>query len=63
MSRQIDEYLDEYILDLQQNAPSLQQNAPSPPTIYYHPIRFTENLENGHQILDVVQIDIASIHY
>ena len=55
-SRQIDEYLDEYISDL-------QQNAPSPPTIYYHPIRFTENLENGHQILDVVKIDIASIHY
>ena len=55
-SRQIDEYLDEYISDL-------QQNAPSPPTFYYHPIRFTENLENGHQILDVVKIDIASIHY
>ena len=33
-SRQIDEF----ILDLQQNAPSL-------PTIYYHPILFTENLE------------------
>ena len=49
-SRQIDEY----ILDLQQNAPSL-------PTIYYHPILFTENLENGHQELHVVQIDSASI--
>ena len=38
---------------------NLVGNAPSPPTIYYYPIRFTENLENGHQILDVVQIDIA----
>ena len=41
----------------------LEQNTPPPPSIYYYPIRFEENLETGEQILDVVPIDIASIHY
>ena len=56
LSRQIDQYLNEFISEL-------QQNTPPTPSIYYYPIRFEENLETGEQILDVVPIDIASIHY
>ena len=54
LSRQIDQYLNEFISEL-------QQNTPPPPSIYYYPIRFEENLETGEQILDVVPIDIASM--
>ena len=55
-SQQIDSYLNEFMSQL-------EQNTPPPPNIYYYPIRFEENLETGEQILDVVSIDIASIHY
>ena len=45
LSRQIDQYLNEFISEL-------QQNTPPPPSIYYYPIRFEENLETGEQILE-----------
>ena len=48
-SQQIDSYLNEFMSEL-------EQNTPPPPSIYYYPIRFEENLETGEQILDVVSM-------